>query len=87
MTEVVTSGSMSGESKRNDGLLGESDHERRRLLQAPPVLNATALLLDSTEPVSCYGEVPPVPENCKPSVIRLQIFRASARCGARERQY
>jgi hypothetical protein len=25
-------------------------------------------------------------KNCKPSVIRLQIFRASARCGARERQ-
>ena len=48
MTEMVTSGSMSGERKRSDGLLGESDHERRRLLQAPPVLHATALLLDST---------------------------------------
>src|SRR6266581_3138389 len=48
MTEMVTSGSMSGEGKRSDGLLGESDHERRRLLQAPPVLYATALLLDST---------------------------------------
>ncbi len=50
MTEMVTSGSMSGEEQRSDGLLGESDHERRRLLQAPPVLHATALLLDSTEP-------------------------------------
>jgi hypothetical protein len=48
MTEMVTSGSMSGERKRSDGLLGESDHERRRLRQAPPVLYATALLLDST---------------------------------------
>ena len=48
MTEMVTSGSMSGERKRSDGLLGESDHERRRLRQAPPVLHATALLLDST---------------------------------------
>jgi len=48
MTEMVTSGSMSGEGKRSDGLLGESDHERRRLFQAPPVLHATALLLDST---------------------------------------
>jgi hypothetical protein len=48
MTEMVTSGSMSGERKRSDGLLGERDHERRRVLQAPPVLHATALLLDST---------------------------------------
>src|SRR6266545_2534891 len=48
MTEMVTSGSMSGERKRSDGLLGESDHERRRLRQAPPVLHVTALLLDST---------------------------------------
>ena len=43
MTEMVTSGSMSGERKRSDGLLGESDSERRRLRQAPPVLHATAL--------------------------------------------
>jgi hypothetical protein len=48
MTEIVTSGSMSGEGKRSDGLLGESDYERRRSLQAPPVLHTTALLLDST---------------------------------------
>jgi hypothetical protein len=48
MTEMVTSGSMSGEGKRSDGLLGESDHERRRLFQAPPVLHVTAPLLDST---------------------------------------
>ena len=48
MTEMVTSGSMSGERKRSDGLLGESDYERRRLRQAPPVLHATASLLDST---------------------------------------
>ena len=45
---MVTSGSMSGERKRSDGLLGESDHERRRLRQAPPLLHATTLLLDST---------------------------------------
>ncbi len=48
MTEMVTSGSMSGERKRSDGLLGEGDSERRRLRQAPPVLHATASLLDST---------------------------------------
>ena len=48
MTEMVTSGSMSGERKRSDGLLGESDHERRRSHQAPPVLHTTASLLDST---------------------------------------
>src|SRR5207245_6556741 len=48
MTEMVTSGSMSGERQRSDGPLGESEHERRRLRQAPPVLHATALLLDST---------------------------------------
>jgi len=48
MTEMVTSGSMSGERKRSDGLLGECDSERRRLRQAPPVLHATASLLDST---------------------------------------
>ena len=48
MTEMVTSGSMSGEEKRRDGLLGESDNERRRSQQASPVLYATALVLDST---------------------------------------
>ena len=48
MTEMVTSGSMSGGTKRSDGLLGESDNERRRSQQAPPVLYATARVLDST---------------------------------------
>ena len=48
MTEMVTSGSMSGEEKRRDGLLGESGHKRRRSLQAPPALHVTALRLDST---------------------------------------
>ena len=48
MTEMVTSGSMSGEGKRGDGLLGKSDHERRRSLSAPPALYTTAPLLDST---------------------------------------
>jgi hypothetical protein len=50
MTEMVTSGSMSGGGKRSDGLLGESDYERRRSLQAPPALHATAPFLDSTQP-------------------------------------
>ena len=44
-------GSMSGEEKRSDGPLGERGNERRRALQAPPVLHATALLLDSTTKV------------------------------------
>jgi hypothetical protein len=48
MTEMVTSGSMSGEGKRSDGLLGESGNERRRSHLAPPVLHATVLLFDST---------------------------------------
>jgi hypothetical protein len=48
MTEMVTSGSMSGDEKRGDGLVGESDHERRRSQSVPPVLYATALDLDST---------------------------------------
>ena len=48
MTEMVTSGSMSGGARRSDGLLGESGHERRRSQQAPPVLYATARVLDST---------------------------------------
>ena len=48
MTEMVTSGSMSGEGKRSDGLLGESDHERCCSHSAPPALHATALLFDST---------------------------------------
>jgi len=55
MTEMVMSGSMSGERKRSDGLLGESDYESRRSHQAPPVLPAAAPLLDSTtefEPTS-----------------------------------
>jgi len=50
MTEMVTSGSMSGDARRSDGLLGESGHERRRSQQAPPVLYATARVLDSTSP-------------------------------------
>jgi hypothetical protein len=48
MTEMVTSGSMSGKGKRGDGLLGERDHERRRVLSAPPALYAAAPLFDST---------------------------------------
>src|SRR3970040_74169 len=39
---------MSGDEKRSDGLLGERGNERRRAYLAPPVLHATALLLDST---------------------------------------
>src|SRR5262249_16507546 len=38
----------SGKEKRSDGLLGERGNERRCAPQAPPVLYATALLLDST---------------------------------------
>ena len=52
MTEMVTSGSMSGDARRSDGLLGESGHERRRSQQAPPVLYATARVLDSTSEVT-----------------------------------
>ena len=48
MTEMVTSGSMSGGARRSDGLLGEGGHERRHSQQAPPVLYATARVLDST---------------------------------------
>src|SRR5882762_2791641 len=53
-------GSMSGEEKRSDGLLGERSNERRRAHLAPPVLYATALLLDSTGQVyermhDCYN--------------------------------
>ena len=67
MTEMVTSGSMSGEEKRRDGLLGESDNERRRSQQAPPVLYATALVLDST--VMGLGP-PPQHENRLPCAGR-----------------
>ena len=48
MTEMVTSGSMSGAEKRADGLLGEGGNERRRPFWAPPGLHVTALRLDST---------------------------------------
>ncbi len=48
MTEMVTSGSMSGEGKRSDGPLGEGVYERRRSLSEPPALYTTAPLLDST---------------------------------------
>ena len=48
MTEMVTSGSMSGAGKRSDGLLGESDPERCCSHSAPPALYATALLFDSS---------------------------------------
>jgi hypothetical protein len=46
--EIRTPSSMSGKERRSDGLLGERGNERRRAPQAPPVLHATALLLDST---------------------------------------
>ncbi len=49
MRETCMSGSMSGEEKRSDGPLGERGNERRCALLAPPVLHATALLLDSTD--------------------------------------
>ena len=55
MTETVTSGSMSGAERRSDGLLGESDYERRRSLSAPPGLYATALRLDSTDETATSG--------------------------------
>jgi hypothetical protein len=49
MTEMVTSGSMSGEGKRNDGLLGESDPERTPLVSgAARLCYVTAPFLDST---------------------------------------
>src|SRR5262245_61755815 len=60
MTEVVTSGSMSGERKRSDGPFGESGLERRRSRSAPPVLHATAPFLDSTtvsRPVYAHAHV------------------------------
>jgi hypothetical protein len=57
MTAMVTSGSMSGEGKRSDGLLGESDNERRRSRLAPPALYATAPLLDSTVFQGACGRV------------------------------
>ena len=60
MTEMVTSGSMSGGGQRSDGLLGESDYERRRSLQAPPALHATALLFDLPAPGE--GTVVAIPE-------------------------
>ena len=56
MTEMVTSGSMSGDARRSDGLLGESGHERRRSQQAPPVLYATARVLDSTSPSPRFSD-------------------------------
>lgn len=46
MTERVTSGSMSGEGNEAMGYSAESDNERRRLLQAPPVLHIIAPFLN-----------------------------------------
>ena len=47
MTEMVTSGSMSGEGKRSDGLLGESDNEKTTLAlgAAGPVRHRAPLRL------------------------------------------
>jgi hypothetical protein len=51
-------GSMSGEEKRSDGLLGERSNERRRAHLAPPLLYTTALLLDSTGQVGAEETAP-----------------------------
>ena len=59
MREICTSGSMSGEEKRSDGPLGERGNERRCALLAPPVLYATALLLDSTNQVEQFTVATP----------------------------
>jgi hypothetical protein len=48
MREIRTPGSMSGKERRSDGLLGERSNEKRCAHSAPPVLHATALLLDCT---------------------------------------
>ena len=50
MTDMVTSGSMSREGKRSDGLLGESRNDECRLQPAPPAPYDTELFLDSTCP-------------------------------------
>jgi hypothetical protein len=46
--EIGTPASMSREERRNDELLGERSNERRYAHSPPPVLHATAVLLDST---------------------------------------
>lgn len=60
-------GSMSGEEKRSDGLLGERSNERRRAYLAPPVLHAAALLLDST--AWAGGEDPTWPQATKVRMV------------------
>ena len=66
---------MSGKERRSDGLLGERGNERRRAPQAPPVLHATALLLDSTAQVKAELKQrmhDPLPETARwlQSVVR-----------------
>ena len=85
MTEMVTSGSMSGEGKRGDGLLGESDHERRRSLSAPPALYTTAPLLDSTARDSRLGRdvaIKVLPSAFSADPERLHRFEQEARAAA-----
>jgi transposase InsO family protein len=60
--ESCTPSSMSGKESRSDGLLGERGNERRRAPQAPPVLHATALLLDSTRKYPNRSDAVQVPE-------------------------
>jgi hypothetical protein len=79
MTEMVTSGSMSGDARRSDGLLGESGHERRRSQQAPPVLYATARVLDSTsDPLKVSDQIAlrcPRSRPCATADARVTIAR------------
>jgi hypothetical protein len=64
---------MSGEEKRNDGLLGEGGNERRRSQLAPPDLYVTALFLDSTCAVK--GEsMQPVQVRPKEVSVRLGSY-------------
>jgi hypothetical protein len=80
---------MSGKERRSDGLLGERGNERRRAPQAPPVLHATALLLDSTpqdirQPTGLASSIKTSsasPRNIPPSSCGKQFGTAEATRG------